>query len=450
MRAIQGPPPAKPQDAGPSKSATQAPPTEKKEPAPPPPDVASVQGDEEEVLSELKNKNVLLRFTNKGAGIREAMVFVEGQKEMHLLQKFGRDEPHLAVILDGSKEETAKRGWTVVKSVPEKQVTYQYKLPNGLVLEKEFSLNPDAGEVDFTLTLRPPKEGLPKAETLRLRLLAMTGLRHDSAYRFDYYGHGFVTTETTGSHATQQVAYDAPTPRPRGENDLDPPRVFAFEVRAAEKATRNIEWTGLRNRYAAAILVSKEDLKWIRRVDFHATTQPGDEEIPPLKGLSVEAVLRDVPIEKASSVARFSLFLAPIRAKELAPIKGAEDYLLSYGCWGLFNPIGRLILLLVGGMHGLVGNFGWAIILTTLVIRLLLFPLTRKSQVSMARMAELQPKLNLLRERYADDAAKNQQETMKLFKEHGVNPLSGCLPIFLQLPVFIGLYSVLALSLQFP
>lgn len=454
MRAIQGPPP-KPQDPGPAAPAPPDSSTPKKDPAPAPQDVPAVQDDESEVLSELRNKNVLLKFTNKGAGIREAFVYVEGQKEMHLLQRFDRLEPHMAVAVEGSKDDTARTGWTVLAPeandpVKDRSLTYQFKLRNGVDILKKFTLQPDRGEVEMTLTMRPhAKEGLPKPETLRLRLLALTGLAHDSSYRYDYYGHGFVTTEITGAHATQQVSYDAPTPRPRWEGDLNPPRVHSFEVPAAEKATRNIEWTGLRNRYAAAILVSKEDLKWVRRVDFHATMQPGDAHNPPLKGLAVEAVLRDASIEKASSVAEFSLFLAPIRAKELAPIKGAEDYLLSYGCWGLFNPIGRLILLLVRGMHSLVGNFGWAIILTTLVIRLLMFPLTRKSQVSMARMAELQPKLNLLRERYADDAAKNQQETMKLFKEHGVNPLSGCFPILLQLPVFIGLYSVLDISLEF-
>ncbi|HKS16493.1 MAG TPA: membrane protein insertase YidC, partial [Planctomycetota bacterium] len=228
------------------------------------------------------------------------------------------------------------------------------------------------------------------------------------------------------------------------ENDKNAPRIFTFEVPAAEKASRQVEWTGLRNRYATAILLSKEDLGWIQKVDFRATKQAGD-----LKGLAVEAVLREATVDKRSSVARFSLVLAPIRAKELEPVKGAESFLLSYGCWGLFNPIGKLILLLIGAMHGVVGNYGWAIIFTTLIIRLCLFPLTRKSQVSMSRMAELQPKLNLLRERYPDDAQKVQQETMKLFREQGVNPLSGCFPILMQLPVFIGLYSVLDISLEF-
>jgi YidC/Oxa1 family membrane protein insertase len=277
-------------------------------------------------------------------------------------------------------------------------------------------------------------------------VVALTGLEHDSPYRYDYYGHGFVTTETSGAHSTSNVAYDAPQPIGQVPSA---PRLHFFEVPAEERATRRIEWLGLRNRYAAAILQSKVDRTLIERVDFRATTQEGPAGHAPLKSLEVEAALREIQVGDRPHLAQFSLVLAPIRREELTAVDGGADYLLSYGCWGLFNPIGRLILWMVGVAHQVTGNYGWAIILTTLLVRLCMFPLSRKSQVSMARMAQLQPKLNLLRERYPDDQAKQQQETMKLFKEHGVNPLSGCFPMLLQLPIFIGLYSVLDISLEF-
>ena len=147
---------------------------------------------------------------------------------------------------------------------------------------------------------------------------------------------------SAGSHATQSVAYDAPKPVPGRENEKNPPRIFSFEVPAAEKANRQVEWTGLRNRYATAILLAKEDLTWIQRVEFRATEEAGGPRGTKLKALAVEAPLREAVVDKRSSVARFSLVLAPIRAKELEPVKGAEEHLLSYGCWGLFNPIGKV------------------------------------------------------------------------------------------------------------
>jgi YidC/Oxa1 family membrane protein insertase len=184
-------------------------------------------------------------------------------------------------------------------------------------------------------------------------------------------------------------------------------------------------------------------------VDFHPHKQKSQDQSRDLKGLSVDALFRDIVVADAPHRADFALVLAPIRAEDLKAIPDGKSFLLSYGCWGLFNPIGEVILWFLGAVYSVFGNYGWAIILTTVVVRLALFPLTKKSQTSMARMAELQPKLNALREKYGDDPAKNQAETMKLFKEHGVNPLSGCLPIMAQLPVFIGLYSVLDISLEF-
>ena len=405
------------------------------------------QVDEAEKLSRLANDKIVLTLTNKGAGIQSGTVKVAGQPDMPLLMPFDRGVPHLALAAEGSGDDTTRAGWSIKEEEPGRAVTYTYRLKNGVDLEKKLVLEAGKNEVEILLTIRNSRTANPV--DLRLRLTALTGLEHDSPYRYDYYGQGFVTTVSSGAHVTLPVTYDAPLPRPRGEDDRNPPRLHTFEVAPEERSTRQVEWFGLRNRYAAAVLIAREDLTWIRRVEFRATTQPGPANHAPLKGLAVEADLRDTRVDDRPHLARFSLVLAPIRHEELAPIPAGADYLLSYGCWGFFNPIGRLILWIVGVAYQLAGNYGWAIILTTLVVRLAMFPLTRKSQVSMARMAALQPKLNILRERYPDDAAKQQQETMKLFKENGVNPLSGCFPILLQLPIFIGLYSVLDISLEF-
>ena len=94
---------------------------------------------------------------------------------------------------------------------------------------------------------------------------------------------------------------------------------------------------------------------------------------------------------------------------------------------------------------GIGSNFAWglAIIALTLLVRLIMHPLTAKQMNSMQKMQKLQPMLNVLQEKYADDKDKLNQETMALYKEHGVNPASGCLPLLIQLPIFILLYGVL-------
>ncbi len=98
--------------------------------------------------------------------------------------------------------------------------------------------------------------------------------------------------------------------------------------------------------------------------------------------------------------------------------------------------------------HGLVGNFGVAIILLTLCIRIALFPLANKSYKSMAQMKNLMPKMTELKERYSDDKLKMNQEIMQLYKREKVNPASGCLPMLVQLPIFFALYKVLFVTLE--
>lgn len=100
------------------------------------------------------------------------------------------------------------------------------------------------------------------------------------------------------------------------------------------------------------------------------------------------------------------------------------------------------------GAYAIIPNWGVAIILLTIVVRVALHPLSRKSQISMARMQKLQPQTKELREKYKKDKRRQQEEMMKLYKEYGVNPLGGCLPMILQIPVFIGLWGVLRGSIE--
>ena len=99
-------------------------------------------------------------------------------------------------------------------------------------------------------------------------------------------------------------------------------------------------------------------------------------------------------------------------------------------------------------IYGLIGNMGWAIIGLTLTIKAILVPLAYKSFVSMSKMKKLQPELAALKERTGDDKAKMQKEMMELYKKEKVNPMSGCLPILLQIPIFFSLYKVLFVTIE--
>lgn len=115
---------------------------------------------------------------------------------------------------------------------------------------------------------------------------------------------------------------------------------------------------------------------------------------------------------------------------------------------GLSEYLGRMLLALMRFFHSYVGVWGWAIVLVTIVIKIVTLPLTLKQMASMKAMKRIQPKISALKEKYADDRVKQGQEMQALFAREGVNPLAGCLPVFVQMPVYIALYAMLGAAVE--
>jgi YidC/Oxa1 family membrane protein insertase len=116
--------------------------------------------------------------------------------------------------------------------------------------------------------------------------------------------------------------------------------------------------------------------------------------------------------------------------------------------WGWFYFITKPMFLALDWFYHLVGNFGVAILLVTVLVKLLFFPLANKSYASMAKMKSVQPQLAALKERFPDDKVKQQQEMMEIYKKEKINPIAGCLPVALQIPVFFSLYKVLFVTIE--
>ena len=135
---------------------------------------------------------------------------------------------------------------------------------------------------------------------------------------------------------------------------------------------------------------------------------------------------------------------ATIRAYEKGGIAGFLDSI----DWGWFFFLTKPMFAVLHFLHGLIGNMGWAIIALTVLIKILVFPLAYKSYASMAKMKELQPEMEKLKERAGDDRQKQQKEIMELYKREKVNPAAGCLPILIQIPIFFSLYKVIFVTLE--
>ena len=140
------------------------------------------------------------------------------------------------------------------------------------------------------------------------------------------------------------------------------------------------------------------------------------------------------------------LYSGPEETKLLATVAPGFELVKDYGSW--LTVIAKPIFWVMLQIHGVLGNWGWTIVVFTILIKLAFFPLSAAGYRSMAKMKLVTPKMQAIRERYKGDPAKMNQATMELYKTEKINPLGGCLPIVVQMPVFIALYRVLQASVE--
>lgn len=140
-----------------------------------------------------------------------------------------------------------------------------------------------------------------------------------------------------------------------------------------------------------------------------------------------------------------TLYVGPELAKNLDALAPGLERTIDYGWLWWFSVVIFWVMSLV---HSAVGNWGWAIVITTIVIKFILYPLSATSFRSMARMRELQPKMQRLKEQYGNDRQAMSRATMELYKKEKINPVGGCLPMLIQIPVFIALYFVIIEAVQ--
>lgn len=177
-----------------------------------------------------------------------------------------------------------------------------------------------------------------------------------------------------------------------------------------------------------------------------STDRGGTREDP--HGSLFEAALVYPSATLATGASRTIRTLGYLGPKSTADLNAAGQGLPEVIDLGFFSSIARYLVALLTFIQGLVGNWGIAIILMTVLVKLVLFPLTAKSFQSMARMRELKPELDKLNDLYGDDREKKGAATMELYRRHKINPLGGCLPQLLQLPIWWALYTSLSTNVE--
>lgn len=141
------------------------------------------------------------------------------------------------------------------------------------------------------------------------------------------------------------------------------------------------------------------------------------------------------------------LYLGPLEYSRIKALGVDLDSIMNFG-WSLIRPIAKLVHFLLIKMNTVIPNYGVVLILFSLLIKIVVYPLTKKSYESTQKMQAVQPQLNALKEKYKNDQKKMSQAQMALFKEHGVNPLGGCFPVLLQMPLLFSLFQVFRSTIE--
>jgi YidC/Oxa1 family membrane protein insertase len=317
---------------------------------------------------------------------------------------------------------------------PSTPVTLKYDNGDGLSFRRTISID---DRYLFTIKDEVANVGNAAVTLYPFGLISRHGTPKVSGYYILHEGLiGYL-----GEQGLQQKTYKAVVDAPLLSNGS-----HGFEYSATNG------WLGITDKYWAAALLPATDAQLKARyganlkgtIQTYQTDYLEDAQTVPIGG-SGGVTTRLFAGAKEAGVVGINF-----------PIGGLGGYNQQLGLnhfdllidWGWFYFITKPMFLALDFFYRLVGNFGIAILLVTVLVKLLFFPLANKSYASMAKMKSVQPQLAALKERYPDDRVKQQQEMMEIYKKEKINPIAGCLPVALQIPVFFSLYKVLFVTIE--
>jgi len=328
-------------------------------------------------------------------------------KSQLLTQRSGQVQA-LDIIYDASAET-----FSLDSEQNELQVVLNGRTQDGVSVSKVYTFKRGSYLIDVTYKIQNQSENLWKGyfNTQLVRTLP----KEDKSTPFHIGSYTGASYSNPGHHRYQKLSFKDMLKKP-----LD--------------VSVDGGWLAMQQHYFLSAWIPPSDVS----TKFYSSVSGGDYAIG-----SVTNPIELKPQEAAASSSE--LYLGPEVAETLKSIAPGLDLTIDYG-WLWF--ISSMLFSVMKFIYNFIGNWGWAIVLVTVFIKLMFYRLSAKSYQSMANMRQLQPKLQALRDRYGDDKAKISQETMALYREEKVNPLSGCLPLIIQIPVFIALYWVLVESVE--
>lgn len=268
------------------------------------------------------------------------------------------------------------------------------------------------------------------AFTLHVRLLRFGDIVKDFRYLVKWES-GLMPTERDIGH---DMRYAKAYVLTRGD-------LISQDVGDTKPVTHPSLWAAVRTKYFTAAVIPRT------REALGVDIEGRSEQVADVQVKAYSFALEMPLLEKQEAADSFWVYLGPLDYKTVKSYGVGLEKMMNFG-WSVIRPISIAVLLALQAMHKVIPNYGIVLILFSLLVKVIVYPLTRKSYKSMKHMQQLQPKMAELKEKYANDPQRLNRETMKLYKEHGVNPLGGCLPTLLQMPLLYALFIVFQSTIE--
>jgi len=351
-------------------------------------------------------KNILLTQHNTAKG--EPIDFVDHKDGAILPLALESNNNQVTNILQNAYYQASTTSLQLSESQPTGKLEMKLVHSSGLEVSREFNFRYNDFMVDVNTQIHAPTFS---SQNLTYNVLYGPGMG------------GKVTSQT------DYIVFSGATTFVNNERLETPSEDIVNEV----VSRGDVAWTSFQNKYFGTALIPKEGIK-------SAVVKKYDENV--YVGLKMESV-------QSSASSSYILYAGTKELQVLEKSGHKLVRLMDYGWFGnKFAFLVKPLLKVLQYFYGIFNNYGWAIIFVTIIIKVIFAPLTHKSFKSMKGMQKVQPYVKVIQERHKGDRQKMNEEMIELYKKHKVNPLGGCLPMLLQIPVFIGLYHALFFSIE--
>jgi YidC/Oxa1 family membrane protein insertase len=383
----------------------------------------------------LYSKNAEYVFSNDKGGIERAILLLHlGENKQAVFLNGNRAMPIGAV---GENPGEAWGGFTMQTDPAKGEVTFSRKDADGLEITKRFSLpQGEAKDGQYVVRMELTFHNAGNVDVERKGYFVFAGGAapiHSNDLpiytKFDWMHEGkFETIDVNWFNASSIPLLGIP---------IRDARNLYLESK------KDVTWTGVASQYFCTIVTTEKTKgvsAWATRYD---TRKLNNVPVYGIQGGLGMPAFRLAPGQ--GLVESYLIYAGPKDLAQLRKMRAGQDAVMNFGMFGF---VSEFLLWAMNSLNAVFHNYAAAIIILTIIIKLLLWPIQNKATNQLRKMSLLSPKMTELREKYKDDPQKMNEEVMKLYKEYGVNPFSGCLPLLIQIPIFFGFYAMLGSAIE--